>query len=195
MAIPESLLWVSAAILGVFIALEKSGERASWLDDWTASDLKPIDSHQQISRTETFFDLGISTLTLLWLLDIIHFPAVIRHGGVWITEWAIHLPAWFWMVVGAMLVFDVAYCLLRLMRVYWSKQLRLTTIITNVLWIALLAFSIAQPELLSFQDPVPAEFPDFLPIVNKILIVTLVFICIILAWETLTHTWRLVWQQ
>ena len=167
MAIPESLLWVSAAILGVFIALEKSGERASWLDDWTASDLKPIDSHQQISRTETFFDLGISTLALLWLTDIIHFPAVIRHGGVWITEWIIHLPAWFWMVVGALLVFDLAYCLLRLMRVYWSKQLRLTTIITNVLWIAVLAFAIAQPELLSFQDPVPAEFPNLLPIVNK----------------------------
>ena len=39
--LPATLLWVSAAILGVFVAIERSGERASWLDDWSSKDLRP----------------------------------------------------------------------------------------------------------------------------------------------------------
>ena len=66
--IPLTLLWVSAAILGVFIALEKSGERASWLDKWSAADLEPIDDNKPMPRGSTLFNLGFSVLALLWVV-------------------------------------------------------------------------------------------------------------------------------
>lgn len=190
--IPETLLWVGAVILGVFVAMEKSGERASWLDNWKASDLKPIDGHQQISKAETFFDLGLSTLALLWLTDIIRFPAMIRHDGIWITGWTVLLPTWFWLAAGALLVFDVGFCLVRLMRGFWSKKLRLTTIVTNLLWISLLLYGIAQPQLLSIQEQVSTDILELLPMANRALDGVLAVICLILTWEMLTHIWRLV---
>ncbi|MBT8062035.1 MAG: hypothetical protein KJO85_05080, partial [Gammaproteobacteria bacterium] len=90
--IPETLLWVSASIFGIFIALEKSGSRAVWLDKWSAKDLRLVESHQQISKGETFFDLAVSTLALLWLLDIVEFPTLIRHDGQWLNDWSVNLP-------------------------------------------------------------------------------------------------------
>ena len=44
-SIPEALLWASAAVLGVFIALERSGEQAKWLDSWSSANLRNVDSH------------------------------------------------------------------------------------------------------------------------------------------------------
>ena len=189
--IPLSLLWVSAVILGVFIAMEKSGERASWLDKWSAADLEPIDDNKQMSRGKTLFDLGISILALLWLVDIIHVPAIIDLDGKSISYWLPNLPDWFWIAVGAMLVFDIAHALFRLTRNFWSPRLRLTTIASNLLWIALLGFAIAQPDLLSIQGE-PANLPqDVLQIAKKAVKGLLGFACAVLAWDTVTHIWRM----
>jgi hypothetical protein len=193
--IPVTLLWVSACILGVFIAMEKSGDRASWLDNWTSADLKPMSSHQQISRGETFFDLGLSVLALLWLTDIVRFPVMARLDGVWFTDWTILLPTWFWVAAGAMLVFDVGYSLLRLTKPFWSPRLRLTTIVSNLLWFGLLGYAIAQPQLLTVQGQVPQKLTALLPLANKAVDGILIVICIILAWEIALHTWRLTRSQ
>ena len=189
--IPVTLLWVSAAILGVFIALEKSGERASWLDDWSAADLKPIDEHKQISRGETLFDLGIAVLALLWLVDIIHVPLIVDADGRLLGDWLINLPDWFWIAAGALLVFDIAYALFRLTRNFWSPRLRLTSIAANLLWFALLGFAITQPDLLALQGEPTATQQDLLLIINRVLKGSLAVVCAIVAWDTVTHLWRL----
>ena len=189
--IPITLLWVSASILGVFIALEKSGERASWLDKWSAADLEPIDDNKPMSRGATLFDLGIAVLALLWLVDIIHVPAIIDLDGDAISYWLPVLPDWFWIAAGVMLVFDIAHALFRLTRNFWSPRLRLTTIASNLLWIGLLGFAIAQPDLLSIQAE-PANLPqDIMLIANKAIRGVLGFVCVFLAWDTVTHLWRL----
>jgi hypothetical protein len=188
---PLTLLWVSAAILGVFVALEKSGERASWLDKWSAADLEPIDDNKQMSRGKTLFDLGISILALLWLVDIIHVPAIIDLDGKSISYWLPNLPDWFWIAVGVMLVFDIAHALFRLTRNFWSPRLRLTTIASNLLWIALLGFAIAQPELLSIQGEPTTVSQDVLQIAKKAVKGLLGFACAVLAWDTVTHIWRM----
>jgi hypothetical protein len=189
--IPQALLWVGACILGVFIALEKSGERANWLDDWSASDLKPLDSHQQISRGETLFDLGISILALLWVLDIVNLPATIRVDGSWSGDWVLQLPGWFWIAAGALLVFDIAYSLLRLTRNLWTAPLRLASVVTNVLWISLLGYAIAQPQLVAIAGDMPEQVTNLLPIVDRAVSGVLLVICAIVAWDTVTHVWRL----
>ena len=189
--IPETLLWVSASILGIFIALEKSGERASWLDKWSAADLEPIDDYKPMSRSGILFDLGTAVLALLWLVGIIHVPVVIDLDGLSISYWLTDLPDWFWIAVGAMLVFDIAYALFRLTRNFWSPRLRITTIASNPLWIALLGFVIVQPDFLSIQGE-PTKLPqDVLQISNKAIRGLLGVVCALLAWDTVTHIWRL----
>ncbi|MFC1688622.1 hypothetical protein ACFL07_03055 [Pseudomonadota bacterium] len=188
---PLSLLWVSAAILGVFVALEKSGERASWLDKWSAADLEDIDDNKPMSRGNTLFDLGIAVLALLWLVDIIQVPAFIDLANDSVSYWLIDLPDWFWIAVGIMLVFDIAHALFRLTRNFWSPRLRLTTIASNLVWIALLGFAIVQPELLDIQGEPANLSQDLLQMAEKAIRGVLGFVCALLAWDTVIHVWRL----
>jgi len=189
--IPLTLLWVSASILGVFVALERSGERASWLDKWSAADLEPIDDNKQMSRGHTLFDLGIAVVALLWLVDIIQIPAIIDLDAGTTSYWLTDLPDWFWTAAGVMLVFDIAHALFRLTRNFWSPRLRLTTIASNLIWIGLLGFAIVQPDLLSIQAEPANLSQDVLQISNKAIRGSLGVVCAILAWDTVTHIWRM----
>ena len=106
--LPGALLWVGAVILGVFVAMEKGGEKATWLESWKASDLSLADGHQSISRSEAFFDLSLSSIALLWIFNIIHLnynttfsksiTLVVRWitpSITWITpSWVISPPWW-----------------------------------------------------------------------------------------------------
>lgn len=187
-AIPESLLWVGASVLGVFVALEKSGEKATWLDKWDAGTLKPVDSHQAISRFETAFDLAFSTFALLLILDVVDLPVLVRHDGEWVRDWVVNLPAWFWGVAVVMLAFDIVFSLYRLMRSHWSRNLRLVTVVSNVLWLGLLAYAVAQADLLSVAHESAREFLVFFERAAK---GGLLVACAIITWDTLSHLWRL----
>ena len=187
-ALPITMLWVGAAVLGVFVALEKSGERATWLDDWNASELKPADSHQEISRFETSFDLALSTFLLLWVLNVVRMPAAVRHDGEWITDFTVNLPDAAWLIMGLLLAFDIAYSLYRLGRRLWTPRLRLLTVANNVAWLVLLAFVVSQPDLVTVGHEGASEF---LVIVDKAFRGGLLVVFAIVAWDTVTHAWRL----
>ena len=93
--------------------------------------------------------------------------------------------------VFVMLVFDIAHALFRLTRNFWSPRLRLTTIASNLLWIAVLGFVIAQPELLSIKGE-PTDLPqDVLQIAKNAIRGVLGFVCALLAWDTVIHIWRM----
>lgn len=188
-SIPESLLWVCGSVLGVFIALEKSGEKATWLDKWQASDLEGVDDHQSISKGEVSFDLVFSSFALLLILDVIQFPSMIRHDGEWISDWSVNLPDSFWWLAGLLLAFDIVFAVYRLTRNLWSRKLRLTTIVMQVFWLAILLYAIVQPDLLNVQN---AEVEPFLPIIDKAVRGTLLIIMLVIAWDTLSHVWRLL---
>lgn len=188
----EPLMWVSATVLLVFVALEKSGERTTWLDKWDASELKAVDDHQSISRGETFFDLAVSTFALLWVVDIVQVPSLIRHDGGWIRDWIIHLPDWFWTVTALMLLFDIAFCLFRLRRTLWTSKLRFTTLAANVLWIALLVFAAAQPQLLSAADASGQSSQDLVAVLDNLVRGICLVVVAVLAWESMNHAWRLM---
>ena len=191
-AIPGSLIWVCASILGIFIALEKSGARAVWLDKWKAENLPAMDSHREISRGETYFDLGVSTFALLWLFNLVDIPALVRHDGQWITGWTVNLPNWFWVALGALLVFDIAYCIIKLVRQYWSFRFRMISILTNVLWIALLAFAASSPQLLSLAESSGSQVTELVQLVNNAALGVLLVICFVLAVDTIVHAWRVL---
>jgi len=190
--IPEALLWVSAVILGVFVALEKGGEKTTWLEGWNASDLKTADGHQSISRSEAFFDLSLSTVALLWILDIFPVPSVVQHNGEWIEDWVIILPDWFWIAAAGMFVFDIVFSLFRLTRNLWTRQLRLTTIVTNILWLVLLGFVVLQPQLLDAGGSEREAIADLIPFFNKMFKAGLIIVMVIITWDSASHAWRLL---
>ena len=187
--LPGTMLWVGACVLGVFVAMERSGEKASWLERWDASKLEPADSHQEISRLETSFDLGLATLALLWLLDVVRIPPVVRHDGIWATDWSVNLPDFAWLAIGALLAWDIFFAIIRLGRSLWTRRLRLLTIAGNLLWLVLLAYVLTRPELLTLQHDAADRF---LPLVENALRGGLLVLCGIIAWDTATHAWRLV---
>jgi hypothetical protein len=117
---------------------------------------------------------------------------MVRHDGSWITDWTVHLPDSFWWLAGVLLTFDVVYSLVRLVKNHWSTALRLTTVINNLVWLAMLSYVLMQPRLLSLSNQASAEIEGLLPIMNTAVRGVLIFICAILVWEIATHTWRLV---
>lgn len=189
LAIPQTLLWVCASVLGVFVALEKSGERATWLDRWDAKDLRPLDGHESISRFETTFDLAFSTFALLWVLDIIRIPPVIRHDGVWQTELTTALPDSIWLAAALLLLFDIGFGLYRLNRTLWSRRLRWITIGNNLPWLALLAYVLTFPQLVVSGGEIA---PELLPLVNKVSKGVLMIVFAVIAVDTLKQFWRLL---
>lgn len=186
--IPGSLLWVGAAVLGVFVALEKSGEKATWLDKWDASELRGIEDHQSISRGEIAFELVFSSFALLWLLDFIQLPVMVRHDGEWIRDWAVNLPEWLWFLAGLMLVIDIVFSVYRLTRSLWTRKMRLFTVVTQLVWIALLAYVVGQSGFLSVQNE---EARQLLPVFENATRGCLLVAIVIIAWDTVSHARRL----
>lgn len=186
--IPQTLLWVCASVLGVFVALEKSGERATWLDKWDAKDLKPLDGHGSISRFETTFDLAFSTFALLWVLDVIRIPPVIRHDGQWLTDMTSALPDSIWPVAAVLLLFDIGFGLYRLNRTLWTRRLRWITVGNNLPWLALLAYAASFPQLVVAGGEIATEL---LPLVNKASKALLMIIFVVIAVDTLKQLWQL----
>lgn len=188
-ALPGTLLWVGACVLGVFVALEKSGEKASWLERWNASELEPVSDHQQISRFETVFDLALSTFVLLWLLDLVVIPFAAREGSEWDGAWVVNLPDAVWLAAGALLAWDIAFAVYRLGRTFWSRSLRLLTIAGNVLWLILLVYVTTLDHVLTAAQ---GAGQDLLPLAERALHGSLLVLCVIIAWDTARHAWRLV---
>lgn len=188
-SMPGTLLWVGAAVLGVFVALEKSGEKASWLERWDAGELKSVNSLQTVSRGEAAFELALSSFLLLWVLDIVQLPVMIRHDGDWIREWTVNLPEGFWLVLGLLLAFDIAFAIYRLTRTLWTSRMRLVTIVTQVVWIGLLGWAANQSGLFSVDHEAAAQF---LPVIETATRAGMLVLCAIIAWDTAVHAWRLV---
>ena len=148
-----------------------------------------MDDHQSISRGEISFDLVFSSFALLWIFDIVQPPALIRHDGEWIQEWSVNLPEWFWVLVVCLLLVDIVYAVYRLRRTLWTRNMRLLTIVTQGIWIFVLAWAASRPDLLSIEQEAVVQM---LPLLEKVVRGVLLGICAIIAWDTLSHAWRLL---
>ena len=151
----------------------------------------PIESHQLISKGETFFDLGVALIGLLWLVDIVQIPSLVRHNGSWVSGWVANLPNAFWVTAGILLVLDILYCIFRLVRNFWSPKLRLTSIVFNIAWMALLSYAASQSELISLGSADAAGMEDLQVVINNVVSGSLFVVVVILAFDTLNHGWRL----
>lgn len=187
LSIPEALLWVGAWILSIFIILEKSGQKASWLDNWKASDLSSTDSYQKISRGETLFDFSITTIALLWIFDFIKIPVVVDENNVVLSDWVVLLPDWFWIVLIAMLIFDLGFCIVRLYRQLWTQRLRLITVVTNIAWLAMLGLVVSQAQIIDAAVYESSVSVDLISSINLVLKGIVAGAMLIIGWDTVHH--------
>lgn len=188
--IPSTLLWVGIVILTIFTVLEKSGQQASWLDSWQSSNLSVSDDYQKISHGELLFDFVTSTIGLLWVLELIKMPTVLDSNKVEILDWVVLLPNWFWFVVIALLVSELVFSIVRLSRHYWTQNLRLITITTNVIWLAMIGFALSHSQIIDAIALEATVDPDLLKGVNFGLKSVLAVVMLIISWDTITHIWR-----
>jgi hypothetical protein len=191
LAWPHTLMWVCLAILGVFVALERSGERAAWLDRWKASDLPPLDSHQQVSRVEALFDIGIDVVGLLWITRVIELPTLFWHAGEPVVAWQLNLPVAVLVVAGCLFALDIVFSLWRLRRGFWTRRLRWTCIAGNAAWLAVLGWVLTYRPLLSLVSTADGDLEGLSRLVNNALSGIVVVVMVVLAWDAVVHLWRL----
>ena len=87
---------------------------------------------------------------------------MVSHDGAWIRDWVISLPDWVWPLAGLLLVIDIVFSIYRLTRSLWTRNMRLITVVTQLIWIALLAYVASQSGFLSTQNAEAANCCRFL---------------------------------
>jgi hypothetical protein len=182
-----------AVIIGlIFIVIEKTGERADWLDSWSIKDLQRTFGKLKISKFETLIELNVAAIAFLWLTKAIELPAMIRHDGVWLVDILVNIPDVVLSIMIGMLAFDILLAAFKLLRGYWSSLLRVATLGSNIVWIGLLAMVLQVDELVT-ENMLPelVELGDIMVGINTAIDVSLVVTIVIIAWDSVTQVYRL----
>jgi hypothetical protein len=189
---PGNLLNVIVMIGLVFVVLEKTGQHAEWLDNWDVGDLVSQFKHNRISRFESLFELNVSAVVLLWLTDVVEMPAVIRHDGVWITDFVSAAPQTLITFIVILLALDIVNSVLKLIRGFWTPTLRVLSVVSNTVWLVALGYLLQlDPLVLLPTAAQQAEFADILAVVNRGIDVVLILIMIIAAGDIAKQLYRL----
>lgn len=182
----QALVWTTAAITGVFIALERSGERASWLDNWQTSSLKQWLSNHTISRTTIAFELGMSLILLAWLMGIFQFPTFVWHDGQRIDDWQLMISNSLRWAFIALLVVDVTQAIWQFSEPVWSLAKRWLRIGFNALWILALLFAWAQPDKIQLvMTDMPENLVSLQALFNQLLNWGLLGAAALMVWDSL----------
>lgn len=142
-SILEAIVWNAAIVTGIFIALERGGERASWLDTWKVDSLKHWQSAQRISRTTIAFELGMSIFLLAWLLGIFEPPTFFWRGQRVEDVQLMITDGLRWAFIALLLV-DILQAVWQFFEPVWSDPKRWTRIGFNALWIIALLLAWTQ---------------------------------------------------
>lgn len=182
----QALIWTTAAITGIFIALERSGERASWLDNWQTDSLTHWQSAQTISRTTIAFELGMSLILLAWLMGLFQFPTFIWHEGQRIEDWQLLINDGLRWAFIALLIVDVVQALWQLFEPVWSSAKRWVRIGFNGLWILALLFAWAQPDKIQLMiSPLPDNLASLEALFNQLLNWGLLGAAALVLWDSI----------
>jgi hypothetical protein len=184
-----------AFIIGlIFIVIEKTGERADWLDSWNVKDLERSYGKQKISKFETLFELNVAVIVFLWLTKAIELPAMMRIDGVWLADMMVNIPDLVLSIMIGMLAFDILVSAFKLLRGYWSSMLRVATLVSSLIWIGLLVAVIQIDELVVealFAGVVDLDMGNILGGINTGIDISLTIAIVIIAWDSVTQAYRL----
>lgn len=184
-----------AFIIGlIFIVIEKTGERADWLDSWNVKDLERSYGKQKISKFESLFELNVAVIVFLWLTKAIELPAITRIDGVWLADLMVNIPDVLLSFMIGMLAFDILVSAFKLLRGYWSSMLRVATLASNLIWIGLLVMVIQIERVVTedmLEGAVDLNLADIVSSINTGIDTVLTVAIIFIAWDSVTQVYRL----
>jgi hypothetical protein len=177
----------------IFVIMEKTGERADWLDKWNVSELSETMQTRKISKFETLFELNVSALLFLWLTNAIEFPSFIRHDDIWIMNIMAEVPDALLVGIIGLLVFDILVSVFKLVRGYWTSLLRVASLVSNLVWIVFLALVIQIDPLITqtAMEGMP-EIDDILVAINTGVDISLAIAIAITGWDAAMQAYKLV---
>ncbi len=172
------VVWVTVVLLGVFIALEASGERVRWYDNWTPKAIG--DSTLGIvDRGDIISNLLTSGFFLLWWNDVLVWPDIVGALDTYALELGSVWEVYFWhlnVVVGGSFLLHFYLLVVGL----WARLTLVTDIVLNTALLAIVAVLVSSG-LIELQGTLPPEVP--VDILQQILRVSLLVLMGFIVWD------------
>ena len=179
------VFWVLVVTTSVFIAIEYSGEKLGWYENWRPQRLAS-GSLGIIDRSDVITNLVTEGVFLLWWNDVLVLPNEISGDA---ATYVFSLgPVWsdyFWpfnVLVG--LCF--ALHLYVLIKGVWQRPTLVLEIASNTALVAVLVVLVSSPELVAMSDGLPDYLAD---LANRTVRIVLLVICGFCVWD-MWSAWR-----
>ncbi|XOV85622.1 MAG: hypothetical protein ACFHXK_11005 [bacterium] len=175
----EVLLWVFASVVLVFVAIEYSGERLQWYENWQPSALSST-SLGVINRQDVITNLISEGFFLLWWNNVVVLVGFLPQGA---AEQVVALaPVWdtfFWPLN---IIFGVLFLLhfYVLVRGVWQRFVLLAEVVGHIALLAIAGVLLSSGDLLVLND----QFPDgFARNAQRVVKVALLVVCAVTLWD------------
>jgi len=147
-------IWVVAVVILVFLAIEYSGEKLRWYEDWDPQTLS-TGSLNVIRRGDVITNLITEGVFLLWWNDVLSFSHWMSDDAAIQLSLSAAWSAFFWPLN---IAFGVAFALhvYVLMRGVWQRPALLTEVVVNVALLGI-AFALLVNGPLLEIEAMPAE--------------------------------------
>ncbi|MCO7225822.1 hypothetical protein [Pleionea sp. CnH1-48] len=179
----SGMLMVFALVTAVFVAIERTGQKLKWFDEWEPSSL--VGSELIQSRSSTVFNLVSELVVLIWWNDLASFTDWLsKYSGVGLEL----TPQWQAMtvVINLLLITGILWYSYRLVQVRWTKKGVLFESLLNLVWIILLLTAILGTPMFVIPEDfsLVAHFDQAAEWMARTIQVSLGIIVAILGWET-----------
>ena len=176
----ELLIWVSAIITLIFIAIEYSGKRLRWYDNWRPQALAG-GSVSIINRGDIITNLVSEGFFLLWWNDVVvlqnWIPGLAEHFQLSLSSvW----EPWFWPLN---LIFAICFVLhlLVLIKGVWQKQTLILELLTGIALMGIAAVLLLSGDLVVLSGDIAVATSKYLqPVIKLSVLVVAGFV----AWDT-----------
>ncbi len=183
------LFWILVVTTGVFVAIEYSGEKLGWYENWKPQRLAS-GSLGIINRGDVITNLVTEGVFLLWWNDVLVLPNVVSGDA---GDLVFNLgPVWadyFWpfnVLIGACFLLHLYV----LIKGVWQRPTLVLEITSNTALVAVLIVLVTSPELVVMSSAMTDDLSEFLAnLVNRTLRIGLLVICGFCVWDMWT-AWR-----
>jgi hypothetical protein len=195
----QIVIFVFGFVTIVFALLDRAQTKSHFLEDWDPRKLPAVAKQPKPSlRTQTFIELFFSVNFVVWWLAIGYYPHTFFGFASELFKPAAGLGPYYWLVLGLTLI-KLGQQLTNVFRPQWTWLRPVTTLVTNVLFAAMLAFMLKIEPLVVLQPPYTdvAHYVEVARAVNMIArvsmagtLVGLGIACIVSAVQIAWRLWR-----
>lgn len=184
----ELLIWVFAVVVAVFVALEFSGEKLNWYEDWTPG-ARPSGALGVVLPGDVLSNLVTEGFFLLWWNDVVVLDNFLPAGSYELALTAVWTPL-YWPLNALMGVAFVLH-LLVLLRGVWQRSTQLVEMACNAAVVVLGLYLLTTGPLaaiVSDGEMISSEVTFFLQMIVK----AAIFVVIAVTLSDMRLGWRVL---